>query len=370
MKFLAQLQQMAASEILNIVPSEIYREIKEKDPTPVFRAYVVGHEGEATGKKVGAGTVIKNWFSSAVNKLVEKLQFGTKVFHGHGLTNEHEGRIPIGEIVGKAVKKIKDRLSAIAVTYIYPEYRSLPLDVASIEADINIDPTRDSIEAVDVAGVTGVALGSSAVEKPGFAGATLLSQIQAFANGQSQFTKGGEQMPTLDEIRKFVSEEAISPSEIFGRDVLVDDPVVKGFVDEAKKIASSGEYAHRKRTDEAFDKARKEWEEKEKKYQEQLNQLKVETAKVKAADLFGNKIKERKLDKLQAEYIKAKQKVFTPKDVENLEKEIDEFLDSTLEDYKETAKIFGKDVDTKTDKKGGGEPSGEGSGEENELIPD
>jgi len=38
MKFLAQLQQMAASEILNIVPSEIYREIKEKDPTPVFRA--------------------------------------------------------------------------------------------------------------------------------------------------------------------------------------------------------------------------------------------------------------------------------------------------------------------------------------------
>ena len=368
MRFLAQLQSMAASEIMNIIPTEIYQEIKEKDPTPIFRAYVVGHEGEATGKKVGAGTIVKNWFSSAINKIVEKLQFGTKVFHGHGITNEQEGRQPIGEIVGKIAKRIKEKLNAIAITYIYPEYRNLPLDVASIEADINIDPTRDSVEAVDVAGVTGIALGNSAVEKPGFADATLLSQMQAFAD-QSQFSEGGgDKMPSLDEIRKFVETEGISPSEVFGRDVLVDDPVVKGFVDEAKKIASSGEFAHRKRTDEAFDKARKEWEEKEKKFQEEISGMKVNEAKIKAADLFGTKIKERKLDDKQAKFVKAKQEGFAPKEVENLEKEVDAFLDSTLEDYKNTAKIFGHKEPE--EKKGGGEPGEGGSGDENELIPD
>lgn len=366
MKFIAQLQQMAASEIMNIIPSEIYQEIKEKDPTPIFRAYVVGHEGEATGKKVGAGTIVKNWFSSAINKIVEKLQFGTKVFHGHGPTNEQEGRLPIGEIVGKIAKRIKEKLNAIAITYIYPEYRNLPLDVASIEADINIDPTRDSVEAVDVAGVTGIALGNSAVEKPGFAEATLLAQMQAFAD-HSQFNTGGGNMPTLEEIKKFVGEEGISPSEIFGRDSLVDDPVIKGYVDEQRKMASSGEFAHRKRTDEAFDKARKEWEEKEKKFQDEVNGLKIEGAKVKAADLFGTKIKERKLDDKQTKFIKAKQEGFAPKEVDNLEKEVDKFLDDTLEDYKNTAKIFGHKEPE--EKKGGGEP-GEGGSDENELIPD
>lgn len=367
MKFIAQLQQMAASEIMNIIPTEIYQEIKEKDPTPIFRAYVVGHEGEATGKKVGAGMIIKNWFSSAINKLVEKLQFGTKVFHGHGPTNEQEGRMPIGEIVGKIAKTIKEKLNAIAITYIYPEYRSLPLDVASIEADINIDPTRDSVEAVDVAGVTGIALGNSAVEKPGFADATLLSQMQAFAD-QSQFQTGGDTMPTLEEIKKFVSEEGISPSDVFGRDSLIDDPIVKGYVDEEKKIATSGEYAHRKRTDVKFDEEKKKWDEEKKKIEDENKGLKIEGAKVKAADLFGTKVKERKLDDKQAKFVKAKQEGFTPEKVEDLEKEVDKFLDDTLEDYKKTAKIFGE-KEPEGDKKGGGEP-GEGSGDSDELIPD
>jgi len=46
---------------------------------------------------------------------------------------------------------------------------------------VNINPD-DNVHDVDVGDITGIALGNSAVEKPGFAGATLLSQIQAFAN--------------------------------------------------------------------------------------------------------------------------------------------------------------------------------------------
>lgn len=179
MKFTAKLQQMASSEIINIIPNDIYEEIKQRDPHPLFQAYVVGHEGEATGEVVGAGTKILNWFSSAINKIWKKLSYGTKVFHGHNVDSSHEGRQSIGEVVGKAIKTIKDKVNAIAIMYIHPEYRDLPLNVASIEVDMDI--IDDSVHDVNVGDITGIALGNSAVDKPGFADAGLLSQIQAMS---------------------------------------------------------------------------------------------------------------------------------------------------------------------------------------------
>ena len=180
MRILAKLQHMASSEIMNIIPNDVYEKIKTKDPHPLFQAYIVGHEGEATPNMVGLGTKTLHWFSSAVNKLWQKMKYGTKIFHGHNLDSSHEGRQSIGEVVGKTIKTIKDKVNAIAITYIYPEFRGLPLDVASIEADVRINPD-DSVHGVDVGDITGIALGNSAVEKPAFAGATLLSQIQAMA---------------------------------------------------------------------------------------------------------------------------------------------------------------------------------------------
>ena len=179
MKFTAKLQQMASSEIMNIIPKDIYEEIKQRDPHPLFQAYVVGHEGEAIGKVVGVGTKILNWFSSAINKIWKKLNYGTKIFHGHNIDSSHEGRQSIGEVVGKAIKTIKDKVNAIAIMYIHPEFRDLPLNVASIEVDMDI--TDDSVHDVNVGDITGIALGNSAIEKPGFEGATLLSQIQAMS---------------------------------------------------------------------------------------------------------------------------------------------------------------------------------------------
>jgi len=46
-------------------------------------------------------------------------------------------------------------------------------------------------------------------------------------------------------------------------------------------------------------------------------------------------------------------------------------MDAKLEEYKETAKIFGHKIEEKKeDVKGGGEPGEGGSDEDNELIPD
>jgi len=178
-------------------------------------------------------------------------------------------------------------------------------------------------------------------------------------------------MPTIDEIKKFVGEEGISPSEVFGRDSLIDDPIVKGYVDEERKIASSGEYAHRKRTDDKFDEKKKEWDDEKKKLEDENKGLKTESAKVKAADLFSKKAKERKLDDKQIKFISQKQGDFTPQNVDELEKEVDASMDSMLEEFKNTARIFGhKTEEKKEGTKGGGEPGESGSGEDNELIPD
>ncbi len=180
MKFTAKLQQMASSEIINIIPKDVYEDIKQQDPHPLFQAYVVGHEGEATGHMVGIGKRVLNWFSSAINKIWQKLNYGTRLFHGHNVDSSHEGRQSIGEVVGKVVRTIKDKTHAIAIAYIYPEFRDLPLNVASIEADVRINPDN-TVQDIDVGDVTGIALGNSAVDKPGFANAGLLSQIQAMS---------------------------------------------------------------------------------------------------------------------------------------------------------------------------------------------
>ncbi len=180
MIFTAKLQQMASSEILGIIPKDVLARIKLQNPHPLFQAYVVGHEGGADGTIVGIGKRVLHWFSSAINKIWANLQYGTKIFHGHNLDSTHEGRKSIGEVVGKTVTTIASKTHAIAVAYIYPDYADLPLNVASIEADVRINDDN-TVHDIDVGPITGIALGNSAFDKPAFEGATLLSQIQAMS---------------------------------------------------------------------------------------------------------------------------------------------------------------------------------------------
>jgi hypothetical protein len=173
---------MADSEIMQMIPADRLQEIKHKDPRPLFKAFVIGHEGEARGNLIGIGNVIKRWFQSTIRKLHEKITAGIQLFHGHGATNEHDGRIAIGEVVGKRLMDINGRESVVVACYINKDFCHLPLDVASIETDVEMRPNSDgSMDVVGVDNVTGIALGNSKLDTPGFPGATLLGQLQAFA---------------------------------------------------------------------------------------------------------------------------------------------------------------------------------------------
>lgn len=178
----AQLQSMAASEIAGMVPADKLASIKQGDPSPLIKAFVVGHEGEAKGRLIGLGNIIKRWFKDTVEKLHDRITAGLQLFHGHGPTNDRSGSTPVGEIVGKSLKQIDGRQSVVVACYIYPPFRHLPLDVASIEAELDLKPEGDDgFRVLDITNITGVALGNSQVDTPGFPGATLLGQLQAFA---------------------------------------------------------------------------------------------------------------------------------------------------------------------------------------------
>lgn len=177
---------------------------------------------------------------------------------------------------------------------------------------------------------------------------------------------------TKSEIKDVIKEGGLKPSDLFSNDALTSDPFIEGYVADERKAASSGEYAHRKRTDDKFDTDRKVWEDEKKKLEDENKALKTDGAKIKASDLFVAKIKERKLDKQQSKFIETKQKDFSPEDIENLDKEVDKFMDNAVEEYKETAKIFGVKTEEKNEKEPepGSPPGEEGEVADNSMIPD
>jgi len=373
MRFRATILEMASSEILSHIPANIYEGIKAEDPHPVFRAYVIGHEGQSEGKVVGAGNVVKRWFASAISKIVDRLQYGTKVFHEHAKTNIHKGREVIGHIVGKTKKIINDNLSAIAIIYVKPEYKSLPLDVASIEADIILSDDRNrGIYDADVEDITGVALGNSSVNRPGFPGATLLSQIQAFA--QSQYNKGGRDMEiTISEVRNFIKSENLKPSDIFGLGDLTKDPMIEEHLEAEKKKAVTGEYKNRKRDEEGYEKLKEKMtedhKEEIKKKDELITNLRTENIQSKTGEWLDAQKEKRELDEEQLKFINRNLSKFKPEDQEKVEDEFNKFLDGQIDELAGIKKeVFGQEPSTEKEKVGGGEPKDKKTGED--IIED
>lgn len=349
LKITGLIQEMAASEIMSYIDAGTYERIKNIDPHPLFRAYSIGHEGESEGKIVGIGYIIKKWVKGAIQMLSDKLVVGTKIFLGHVKgTNEHIGRTSIGEVVGKTIKTIKDKLHAIGIIYINKEYRDKHLDVSSIEADADFEVVQDGFKtkanAIRINEVTGIALSSSKniFEKPGFPGATLQAQIQELVDlaEQEKITLlGGEKM-TVEELKKIIQQEGITPSEIFGKSELIADSVVSDHVDKEKKRAG---FSERKQANGKVSDAEKDSEKKILKLEKELGEEKNKNLKREAKDSLKTKMEDgRKLDDKQKTFIEFDfDKKFDIKDPEKWEKELDAFIDSRLEEYNKNLEILG-----------------------------
>lgn len=364
-----ELQEMASDEVLEHVSASAYKRVRKTDDKPEFRAYVIGHEGESEGKVVGIGKVIKKWARSAIANITERLAVGTKVFHLHEMTNDHEGRKPIGEVVGKALSEVAGRLSSIAVMYIYPPYRDMPLDVASMEADIvlpeNVSPNARAVE-VDVEDITAIALGNSQINKPGFAGASLLASLQEFAADMSLEKPHKETKPmTKDELRQAIRDAKLSPSDLFGPKEMSDDSLVQEVIRE------------KRRNEEGFEtrqSAKLEAEKAKLEQEKQALQAKLDAAsrgllKTKAAEALKPAIEKRKLDEKQAAFVLKHADKFDPKSEESLAGDLNTFLDAQLDELKTFHDLYGiKPAEAGKPGVGAGKPGV--SSLEDELTPD
>jgi len=197
-----EVQNMARSEVLSMIPQDTLERIKHTDKRPEIKVFAIAHEGEAQGTELSFGMKMKKAFGYVKDMIVrinEKLQMGTPIFNRHADTNEHAGREQIGELVGKTIKYVGNRLSALAAIYIYPQYRKLPLDIASFEANVEYIPkSKEAAEVIDVEEITGIALSNSAIDTPAFKNATLLGVVQAFIKPE----KGDELLDRIKGIRK------------------------------------------------------------------------------------------------------------------------------------------------------------------------
>lgn len=150
------------------------------------------------------------------------MKSGTKLFQNHGITNSHEGREPVGEVVQTFNRELPDgRTQAIAIGLLKGEFPDL--DVCSIEADVDIAPGSESDEVIDVPDVSALALGSSKTDSPAFPGAQRLASLQFFGDDDKTDQKKEKRSMTYAEVKAGVEELGLAPHRLFSADQIRED---------------------------------------------------------------------------------------------------------------------------------------------------
>lgn len=318
----ASSAKISPEEVLASLPESVREKVRGKNAA----VYCIGEEGTSRPREVGrSGNLTLRWPRAVIRRLAEAASSGVKLFERHGKDNGHDGRKPLGEIVGSFTRMVGDKLQAIAVA-IMPEERA-DLDVCSIEADV--EASGDLVG--DVAHVTGLALSSSRVDSPAFAGAQRLATLQCFdpagepAGENKKPGKPGEgepHMATFQEVKDFIRDHAVYPNQLFTIDDIKNDRVFGTTI-------AAGETAANRVTE----------------LETEVANVKKQSAdSVRATEVAAAKGRFEKLipdgatDKQKAFYLKR----FDPSKLEKLDDTaLKTYLDAEAKEYAEHAKLFG-----------------------------
>lgn len=360
--FIGHLQHMADSAVLAMIAPEELARIKAIDAAPIIKVYGIGHEGKHEAQLLGGGAsklTKMEFVRDALRAMYDKIATGTKAFVGHGKgTNAHEGRAEVGEIIGKAQVEKDGGLFNMVAVWIKDRAKADTLDVASIEQAVAYEHTADGIIVRDVEQVTGVALGNSMFDKPGFPGATLLASMQAFQ-------KEHVSIMTADEIRKATSEAGLKPGDIFSKTVLRQDELVR----ELMQDHSQKEFEHRQAVEKKLDEAKEKLTAFEAVDLDALKAKAAKADKLESSTHLEQVLKDSKLNDKQAAFVRDRfAKSFTPSDGD-LVKAVKEHVDTLAEEYREMAKLFGIKLDDAGAPPGDSSDSAEGDGEPDYTDP-
>jgi hypothetical protein len=226
MKIRLETQEMSSAAIADAIPADVLAEIKRTDARPLFRAYTLAHEGQSRGRLVGVGNIIKTWAASVIRKLHDRLTIGLEMFLGHGKDNSIDpGRIVVGKVVAKKLVEIDGRTSSVVIAHIDPLYSAMALDVCSLEGSIDLAIDKaGNMTALDVDKISGIALGNSSMDTPGFEFATIQGALQAFAvehgiTGPAEPIGEGEPLspyldPKVNKFIRFSDDDARNPATL------------------------------------------------------------------------------------------------------------------------------------------------------------
>lgn len=310
--------KISPEEVLAALPPEVREKVRGKNAA----VYCIGEEGRSRPRQVGrAGNLTLTWPRAVIRRLAEAAGSGVKLFERHGKDNGHEGRKPLGEIVGTFTRMVGDKLQAIAVA-LMPDPRE-DLDVCSIEAEVE---TAGELVG-DIENVSALALSSSSADSPAFAGAQRLATLQCFEsgedpNGNKSKVQGDFTMPTFAEVKAFIVEHNVFPRQLFTVDDIKNDR-------DFGPLLAAGETASKKAKD----------------LETELAEVKKQSADaLRATEVAASKERFEKLipkgatEKQKAFYLKR----FDPSKHEKLDDAaLNAYLEAEAKEYAEHAKLFG-----------------------------
>lgn len=183
--FRGQVREMAAATVEQLIGFATMQTIRAHDSEPYFFELVLGHEGRSSGNVVGLGHRVKEWSKKVIRAVVHafnpagrvpaKIYDGLIDYHGN-----QEARLPVGEVVHTRVAQLDGREAAQSIGYIYPAHAALKTainqgerDICSMEVDVLLVEEGQRLIVEDVERATGVVLGHSTRQMPGFAGAVV-----------------------------------------------------------------------------------------------------------------------------------------------------------------------------------------------------
>jgi hypothetical protein len=207
----ASIQEMAQGEVKALISDHLYNAVKEADPHPLFVALSLAHEGKSYGRIIGRrGADMgaeKIWPRSRIHELVKLINkainprytTNTKRAPAQGTSGiplylfhnrDNSPRKPVGRILTAISRHIRGKVHAVGLAYITEQevkkkIRKGELDTCSIEAELEFQSSTSKSAGREwivnaVKKITGIALGSKAFQKPGFAEAGILAAVQEF----------------------------------------------------------------------------------------------------------------------------------------------------------------------------------------------
>ncbi len=204
-RIIAPVEEMKGKEVAERIGRRVCEAVRGSDRGPLFVELVAGHEGWSTGNMV-TGTVKRKtrkfWSRQMVARLARVLRPGVPLYMSH---QQGAGQRPqVGEIKSSRQDMKNNCLQATAVARITDPLakqgiKTGKINTCSIEAEIVCRRDRDMannswlVSAVNK--VTGVALGNSRTDRPGFPRAAVLAAVEEFEEKKQEVEDGPETGP-------------------------------------------------------------------------------------------------------------------------------------------------------------------------------